>query len=297
MTGDFSDSIDEARYEYYTDTRIYAFYPRYGPKDGDTPVQVWGENFIDFGDETRCGFGTRTTHATVFNSSYIECHSPQSDVVEKPIPFTISLNSQQNSRDTLFFYYYNWPSIAELVPNHGPEMGGTHVMLKGRNFFPFKEMLDEINNANDTFCAFLDLKVRVPAIVTNSTRAICVSPPSYYWHQSRVEITLNGVEYTDDEKIFYYYKPPLVFDVTPREGPVKGGTKVTVSGTNFADTGTIRCSFGGNEVPGKFLSSSEVECVSPLVEKPGFVDLKLAFEDDMWSTPVKYLYYDIPKIL
>ena len=213
MTGDFTDGVDEALFAYYEPTRIYAFYPRYGPKDGDTPVQVWGENFIDYGDETRCGFGTKTTPATVFNSTYIECHSPHSDVVEKPIPFTISLNGQQNSRDTLFYYFYNWPSIEELVPNHGPEMGGTHVMLKGRNFYPFKEIQDEINNANDTFCAFLDLKVRVPAIVTNSTRAICVSPPSYYWHQSRVEITLNGVEYTDDEKIFYYYKPPLLFDV------------------------------------------------------------------------------------
>lgn len=85
--------------------------------------------------------------------------------------------------------------------------------------------------------------------------------------------------------------------MTPREGPVKGGTKVIVSGTNFADTGTIRCSFGGNEVPGKFLSASEVECVSPQVEQPGYVDLKLAFEEDMWSTPVKYLYYDVPKII
>ena len=57
-------------------------------------------------------------------------------------------------------------------------------MLKGRNFFPFKEILDEIDNANDTFCAFLDLGkgVRVPASVINSTRAICISPPSYYWH-------------------------------------------------------------------------------------------------------------------
>ena len=72
-------------------------------------------------------------------------------------------------------------------------MGGTHVVLKGRNFFPFKEELDDINNLNDTFCAFLDLKVRTQAIVTNSTRAECIAPPSYYWHQSRLEITLNGV--------------------------------------------------------------------------------------------------------
>jgi hypothetical protein len=41
----------------------------------------------------------------------LECYSPQSDVVEKPIPFTLSFNNQQNTRDTKFFWYYNWPSI------------------------------------------------------------------------------------------------------------------------------------------------------------------------------------------
>ena len=37
--------------------------------------------------------------------------------------------------------------------------------------------------------------------------------------------------------------------------------------------------------------------MSPPVSHPGYVDLRLAFEQDMWSTPVKYLYYDIPEIL
>ena len=131
----------------------------------------------------------------------------------------------------------------------------------------------------------------------NSREAKCIAPPSYYWHQSRVEITLNGIEYTDDEKIFYYYKPPLLFDLQPREGPVRGGTKVLVSGTNFQNTGQIRCSFAGIETPGKFISVSEVECISPPADKPGYVDLRLAFVENMWSTPLKYLYYDIPKIL
>ena len=68
--------MDESVFTYYEPTRIHAFYPRYGPKDGDTPVQVWGENFYDYGEETRCGFGTKTMAATVYNSTYIECSSP-----------------------------------------------------------------------------------------------------------------------------------------------------------------------------------------------------------------------------
>ena len=40
-----------------------------------------------------------------------------------------------------------------------------------------------------------------------------------------------------------------------------------------------------------------MECISPAVERPGYIDLRLAFEEDMWSTAVKYLYYDIPKVI
>ena len=33
--------------------------------------------------------------------------------------------------------------------------------------------------------------IKVPAIVHSSTRVECVAPPSYYYHKSDVEITLN----------------------------------------------------------------------------------------------------------
>ena len=94
MSGDFSDVINSMSYRYYNPTRIYAIYPRYGPKDGETIVQVWGENFINFGVRTRCAFGTKTVTATFINSNYMICESPFSDVVEKSIPFTVSLNNQ-----------------------------------------------------------------------------------------------------------------------------------------------------------------------------------------------------------
>lgn len=162
-----------------------------------------------------------------------------SDVVQKPIPFTLTFNEQQFAKDTKFYWYYNWPSIATLEPDRGPEAGGTNVNLYGRNFYPFKDELKNIDNAVDTWCAFVDLKVRVRAIVKSSTVATCISPPSYYYHQSRVELSLNSVEYTEDEVLFYYYKPPILFDVNPREGPIQGGTLVTVSGTNMEDTGKI----------------------------------------------------------
>lgn len=87
------------------------------------------------------------------------------------------------------FWYYSWPAITELIPDRGPDAGGTKVLLRGRNFFPFKDY--NIDNANDTFCKFENL-AKVPATIINSTKAVCLSPPSYVLRSSIVEITLNN---------------------------------------------------------------------------------------------------------
>jgi hypothetical protein len=244
--------------------------------------------------------------ASVKSDTYMECESRSSDVVDKPIPFTISNNNQQNSHDTLFYWYYNWPHIAKLVPNRGPESGGTIITLKGSDFFPFKEDInpkDEYecdsmycNNFNDTFCGFTELKVRTRATVTDSTRATCVAPPSYYWRETRVEITLNGVEYTEDEEIFYYYKPPFLFDVVPQEGPLRGGTSVILTGSGFEDTGDIHCDFGGVKTKGIFRSASQIECIAPKYHTPGFVDLRISLKVNLWSSAIPYVYYEDPEV-
>jgi len=38
LTGDFSDVGNTIPFRYYNPPKIYAIYPRYGPKDGDTVV-------------------------------------------------------------------------------------------------------------------------------------------------------------------------------------------------------------------------------------------------------------------
>lgn len=116
------------------------------------------------------------------------CIAPQSDVVEKAIPFSISLNKQQNSKDNIDYWYYNWPSITEVVPNYGPDSGGNEVLLKGSNYEPFK--VHNINNTNDTFCNFEGIG-KTHARVVNSTKVYCIAPPNYIFDCVNVEITLN----------------------------------------------------------------------------------------------------------
>jgi hypothetical protein len=79
-------------YRYYDPTFVSNIYPRYGPKDGDTVVQVWGQNFLDLGDDFRCNFGSKSTKAYFVNPGFLWCRSATSDVVGKAEPFSVSLN-------------------------------------------------------------------------------------------------------------------------------------------------------------------------------------------------------------
>lgn len=49
-------------------------------------------------------------------------------------------------------------------------------------------------------------------------------------------------------------------------------------------------------VPGKFLQTSEIECISPPTDHPGYVPLSVSVEGDLYSPPVQYLYYETPVI-
>ena len=211
------------------------------------------------------------------------------------MPFSISLNNQQNTKQEIYFIYYDEPQVSYLVPNRGPDFGGTVVHIKGQNFNPTKETA--FQNYNDTFCRFGNLSIDVAQVIS-STEMICNSPPSYYLRQVPVEITLNNREWTNDGVLFYYYHPPFVYSIEPRIGPVKGGTVVIVTGSNFINTGIVLCKFGSIVTKGEYLNENELKCVSPKVERPGYVKLAIAIREDEFSSGLntKYLYYNTPVI-
>ena len=81
-------------FEYYPSPEITEIVPPYGQKDGTTIVTVYGRNFENYGNHTRCSFGTNTTEAFNVTSTQLKCLATFSDVVDRPMPFSISLNNQ-----------------------------------------------------------------------------------------------------------------------------------------------------------------------------------------------------------
>ncbi|CAE8613253.1 unnamed protein product [Polarella glacialis] len=64
---------------------------------------------------------------------------------------------------------------------------------------------------------------------------------------------------------FTYFRSPHVDSLSPRSGPITGGTNVTLTGRYFPQTrlGGLLCKFGDFISPGRWLSSAGIACVSP----------------------------------
>ena len=297
LLGDFTDTLNSIPYRYYKEPKIIYISPRSGPKDGNTKVDVYGEGFLNFDQNLRCGFGSKEVKGIFISENHIQCVSPFSSVVQQRIQFSISLNNQQNTRQDIPYVYYENPTVYSIQPiNRGPDTGGSVIRLRGASFNPFKE-LRELKLENDTFCLFEGLGKR-PAKILTSTEIECVTPPSFEKLEVPVEVTLNDQQFTDDNVLFYYYHPPYTYYISPKIGPVSGGTVVRVMGGNLEDTGIVRCKFGDKLGKGRFISKNELECISPAVEKPCVVPLRVATREDEYSSGLntKFTYYDIPVI-
>lgn len=93
--------------------------------------------------------------------------------------------------------------------------------------------------------------------VVNSTKAYCDAPPNLNGLDfTFIEVSLNNQNYTDDNIPYYYYKPPKIYNVEPRDGPTRGGTTVIITGAEFMSNKQIVCQFGSIKTRGKLLNSS-----------------------------------------
>jgi hypothetical protein len=86
---------------------------------------------------------------------------------------------------------------------------------------------------------------------------------------------------------------PLGFElptVTPNSGPPEGGSKVTITGSNFrADMGVT---FGGNAATGVHVTNARlIEAVTP-PGGPGMVDINLVSSDGTTTIPAAFRYLE-----
>jgi hypothetical protein len=191
--------------------------PNSGPVAGGTPVTITG---IDFAAGATVAFGgTSATNVTVVNNTTITATTPAGSAGGTAVTVT-NVDGQSGSL-TNAFIYIGQPTVSSVSPNNGSTLGGTAVTITGANFASGATVM--FGNASAT-----------NVTVVNSTTITATTPPGSAGAVT-VIVTNSGSQSGSLAKGFtYVVVQPTVTGVSPNNGPVAGGTAVTITGTNFA---------------------------------------------------------------
>ncbi|MPY39842.1 cell shape-determining protein [Streptomyces phyllanthi] len=217
--------------------------PQQGPASGGTAVTVTGTSFTG---ATTVRFGTKAaTSFTVNSSTQITAITPSSSV--GPVNVSVTTSQGTSSQQVTFtFVAVAAPSLSTLTPSQGPTSGGTTVTLTGTNLTGATAVrFDGIAAASFT--------------VNSATQITAVAPP-HAAGAAQVTVTTSGG--TSNALSFTYVAVPSLTGLVPNQGPVSGGTTVTLTGVNFS--GATAVSFDG--VPAASFtvnSATQITAVAP----------------------------------
>jgi len=220
--------------------------PSTGSVTGGTSVTITGANFA--AGATLTFDGAAATNVVVVNGTTITASTPAH--VTGAVTVTVMNPDTQSGTLANGFTYISAtaPTISGVSPQSGPTAGGTPVTLTGSNF---------VTGATVSFGSVAATNV----VVQNATTVTLNTPAQTL---GTVAVTVRN---PDDQSgiltnAFTYVAPPSVTGVMPNNGPVSGGTSVTILGSNFVTGASI--SFGSNKATGvTVLNSTTITATTP----------------------------------
>lgn len=157
-------------------------------------------------------------------------------------------------------------SIDSFSPGRIDEQGEHMILIFGKSFPDLPGLACRFGGGGTQSTS--------PALWSSSTLVRCLTPPLYPGRVV-VEITFNGVDFVAAPESLSVATALTVMGISPRLGPVGGGTEVTVTGTGFGFGNTAQkglgnsalyCLFGDSPAIATPSSAGSVRCHAP----PGF---------------------------
>ena len=193
---------------------------------GGTVVTITGSGFTS---ATAVKFGSTTAvHFTVNSDTQISVTAPAH--AAGSVDITVTTPNGTSALSTADkFTYESASTVTAIKPSAGPTLGGTSVILSGTNFIG----ASAVNFGTTPAASFL---------VNSATQITAVAPAESVGQVDITVTTPSGTSATSSVDRFTFVTPPAVSGISPATGPMKGGTVVTITGTNF--TGASAVKFG-----------------------------------------------------
>ena len=247
-TGPLSNTF----YEHQRMPAVSSLTPTSGQATGGVVITVRGFNFTNT-MELGCKFGDVRVDGQWFSPKEIRCITPRH--IPSTVYVEVSNNDVDWSESGLDFVFQADSSVNSIHPTHGPERGMTLVTVYGNHFV----------NSRHLGCRFGLISTQAHSFVSQN-EIVCFAPDRRNLGRPgsvAVEVTNNNQTYTTNAARYMYDESVLVSVLSPQSGPSSGQSRVAVYGYGFRDYPTLGCKFGDLQVKGFFITSSEIECVTP----------------------------------
>lgn len=254
---------------------LSAISPDQGPTAGGTSITLTGSRFVA-GMTVSVG-GNPCTPVTIVSSTEARCTTPPGPAG----PADVVASTGGGSSAPLSFTYDNAPSLTAIFPDQGPTIGGTPVTLTGSSFIPGFTTVD------------VDGQPCTKVKVTSDSSLTCNVPPGTIGAKSVTVTTPGGasgaVSYTYDDV-------PALTAVSPQQGPLAGGTQITLTGTAFVKNATTVMVGGAPCTQVNVLSETSATCVTPANAAVGIQPVLLTTPGGT-SAPQYFTYDDLPTLV
>ena len=232
--------------------RLNTLDPNSGPVNGGTIVSIDGTGFL-MHQTVYCRFGNSIVVGFVRSSEKIQCKTPpQASIGEVYVEISVGDNVAFFASSLKYEYLEN-VIVFSIAPSFGPTNGSTAVVVSGSGFADKSTLSCRFGSVDPVISA---------GTYINPNKISCISPPSEV-APLNVEISVNGVDFSDSGQRFEYVAPVRVQSFHPRSGPYRGGTNVVIEGKNFIASPYLRCRFGEMDVVAEYLNANSISCVTP----------------------------------
>ncbi len=267
-------------FTYHNPPDVHSVLPGDGPEGGGTSVTISGTDFSSIGSTSVTFGGAPAANVTVVSSTSITCTTPEHEAGTVDVEVANDFGS-----DTLpgAFRFNAAPEVSDVAPGHGATAGGTSVTITGSGF----------TDTADTAVTFGGAEA-VNVIVVNQSTITCETPARVAGSADVIVANRNGTGILDGG--FVYHDPPDVVSVVPGDGPVAGGTNVTIGGSDFSDVGTTSVTFGGAAASNvAVVDESTITCTVP-AHAAGSVDVAVSNDFGSDTLPGGFVYHAPPEI-
>ncbi|XP_034731795.1 plexin-A1 isoform X2 [Etheostoma cragini] len=188
------------------------------------------------------------------------------------------------------------PKITKLFPETGPRQGGTRVTILGENLgLHFRDIQMGVRLG------------KVPCVpieeeYVSAERIVCLlnDATGYRVQEAQVEVCVRDCvnDYRALSPRPFTFVTPYFTRIQPSQGPISGGTRVTIEGSYLNAGSYVSVSIGPQPCYFKKRNAHEIVCVTPAGLAAGSASVLVDIDDAELRNPeVKFNYTEDPTVL